>query len=79
MALGPGKYDGIGEELAARFKAKGIIVVIIDGEKGTDFDLVGPALVREGASDLLESLAKDIRAQAEHDAAAARALASGKH
>ena len=73
MAIGRGKYGGIAEELAERFKAHGIIIAIIDGEKGTGIELCGPAFLHAGVPDFLEAIAKDLRQKALADAAAIQA------
>jgi hypothetical protein len=73
MALGRGKYGGVAEELAARFNAKGIIIAIIDGEKGNGIELFGPGVVHASVPGFLEALAKDIRAKSLADAAALQA------
>jgi hypothetical protein len=73
MALGRGKYEGIAMEIAERFGAHGVIIAIINGNKGTGIELYGPAIVHEGVPDFLEALAKDIREAAKRDAATIRA------
>lgn len=78
MAIGRGKYGGFAEELAERLKAKGIIIAIIDGEKGNGIELAGPAVIHESVPGFLEAIAKDIRKQAQADAAAVRALTPDK-
>lgn len=73
MAIGRGKYGGIAEELAERFKAKGIIIAILDGEQGNGIELAGPAVVHSAVPDFLEAIAKDLRRKALADAAAIQA------
>lgn len=68
MALGRGKYGGIAEELLVRFRARGIILAILDGEHGNGIEVDGPATLHRGVPDFLEAIAKDIRKQANADA-----------
>ncbi len=35
MAFGPGKYDDLCTEVREKAKAKGVLVIIIDGDKGS--------------------------------------------
>ena len=76
MISGPGKYDNVLRTALEITKARGIIVVIIDGGQGTepeqtiggdyperrlDYEVQGPLDVTEGLPDLLESLANHVR------------------
>lgn len=65
MSIGRGKYGGIAEELAQRFKARGIIIAIIEGDKGTGIELVGPSAVHAMVPGFLEAMAKDLQAMAD--------------
>jgi len=77
MALGAGKYGDIATELQQRFHAKGIILVVLDGDQGNGIELCGPAILHAGVPGFLEAVAKDIRRNAQADAAAISA-AEGK-
>lgn len=35
--IGPGKYDKVCTEVREKMQAKGVLLIVIDGEKGTGF------------------------------------------
>ena len=62
MSWGPGKYDDICTEVREKTNAQGgVLLVILDGDKGSGFscqtDLVGTIAL----ADLLENVARQIR------------------
>lgn len=42
MPVGPGKYAGIAERARAEAKALGAVVIVIEGEHGSSFEVEGP-------------------------------------
>lgn len=61
MPLGPGKYDGIAEAARARAKAVGAVVIVLDGEHGSGFEVNGPLELNLRLPELLEEVAANIR------------------
>ena len=61
MPLGAGKYDQICTEIREKTNARGIIVIIIDGNLGNGFSCqADPELILK-LPDMLEFMAKEIR------------------
>ena len=60
--IGPGKYDELCSLVRDRAKARGVIVLVLDGENGSGFSAQtdGPTLL--AIPDMLESMAAQIRA-----------------
>jgi hypothetical protein len=61
MPLGPGKYDDLCTEVREKARARGAIVIVIEGDKGDGFSCQADLLVTVRLPDLLESMAKQIR------------------
>lgn len=61
MPVGPGKYAGIAERARAEAKALGAVVIVIEGEHGSSFEVEGPMQLNMMLPELLENMAKDIR------------------
>ena len=61
MPIGPGKYDALCSQVREQAKARGAIVIIFDGDKGSGFSVQADGLVTLGLPDLLETIAADIR------------------
>jgi len=61
MAYGPGKYDAVCTEVRERTGASGVIVLIIDGDKGSGFSCQASPEVTANLPAMLESMAKQIR------------------
>jgi hypothetical protein len=61
MAFGPGKYDDLCTEVRNKTKARGAIVIIIDGEHGSGFSCQADLMVTLMLPEILEDMAKQIR------------------
>lgn len=61
MALGPGKYDDLCTLVRQKAKAKGALVIILDGEKGSGFSCQADLVVTLRLPEMLENIAKQIR------------------
>ena len=59
--LGPGKYDALCTLVRKRAKAKGALVIILDGEKGNGFSCQCEPLALLSLPDVLEYMAQQIR------------------
>jgi hypothetical protein len=62
MARGPGKYDEIGMEVLKQTGAKGIIVMVMDGNKGSGFSVIGEPGAIEIFPQVLREMANAIEA-----------------
>jgi hypothetical protein len=60
MALGPGKYDAEVSELRKRLKAHGILLLVLDGERGSGFSAQLPLDVTMNMPTVLRDLANEI-------------------
>lgn len=66
MTMGPGKYDDLATYVRDMAKACGVIVIVLDGEKGSGFScqtdartLIGlPAMLRDVADEIEKDLEK---------------------
>lgn len=63
--IGPGKYDALTTHVREQSQADGVIVVVLNGARGSGFSVQAPLELQLILSDLLESLAKQIRADLE--------------
>ena len=68
MPLGPGKYDGLATRVRKRAKAKGVILIVLDGEHGHGFagqltNVTAPAGLLATAA-MLRTVANQIEADA---------------
>jgi hypothetical protein len=63
MALGPGKYDDLATEVRRQARARGVIVVVFGGHRGSGFSVQadGPTTLA------LPSILRDLAAQIEAD------------
>jgi hypothetical protein len=61
MALGPGKYDDLCTEVREKAQARGVIVIVFDGNKGSGFSCQTDLLVMKQLPDILEDMARQIR------------------
>lgn len=59
--LGAGKYDDEATLIRERTKARGVIVIVLDGNRGSGFSCQAPIDVTLKMPDLLELVARDIR------------------
>lgn len=74
MPLGRGKYDDVCSYVSWKTEAAAALVIVIGGNKGAGFSLqtADPAIL-EALPDLLEHVAKQLRADHAADPLAARA------
>lgn len=64
MAIGPGKYDKICTDVRQELNAKGVILIVIEGDKGSGFScqaeladtLLFPLLLRSIAREMEQDL-----------------------
>lgn len=61
MAFGAGKYDDLTTEVRKKAKARGVLLLVFDGERGTGFSAQCDALTLLAMPDILESVAREIR------------------
>ena len=61
MAIGPGIYNDVCTQVRIQTQARGVIVIIIDGEKGTGFSCQADLLTMIQLPEMLEHVAEDIR------------------
>jgi hypothetical protein len=62
MPIGPGKYDDLCSEVRIKADARGVILFVIDGSKGSGFSCQADLATTLSLPDILERVAKDIRA-----------------
>jgi hypothetical protein len=62
MPLGPGKYDALCTHVREQTKARGVLLIVIDGDQGAGFSCQADLEVTLTLPDLLEFLARQIRA-----------------
>lgn len=63
--LGKGKYGDICEEIVQRLNAKGVVLIIVDGPKGSGMSLSAPVWEVAGYSELIQKLPDLLRSIAE--------------
>jgi len=61
MPLGPGKYDHLCTLVRERAKARGAIVIVIDGERGDGVSVQADIVATLKLPEMLEKIAQDIR------------------
>ena len=61
MPLGPGKYDDFTTQVREKTHARGVILLVVSGDKGSGFSCQSDAIVLEQLPDLLEYMAQEIR------------------
>lgn len=61
MAFGPGKYDDLCTEVREKAQAKGTLVIILNGNKGSGFSCQAELDVTLRLPAMLEHIAKQIR------------------
>jgi hypothetical protein len=61
MVVGPGKYDAECTFVRMQTKARGTIVIIVDGDRGNGFSCQGDPLLMAALPDMLETIARQIR------------------
>lgn len=62
MPMGPGAYDNLCTYVREQAKAQGAIVIVLGGEKGQGFSMQADAITTLTVPDILERVAKEIRA-----------------
>ena len=65
MALGPGKYDDVATLVRERTNADGVAVIIFNGDRGTGFSIQADLATTLSMPDILESVARQMRKDAE--------------
>jgi anion-transporting ArsA/GET3 family ATPase len=61
MPLGPGKYDDLCTAAREAAKARGVLLIVIDGAHGSGFACQADLQTTATLPDLLEKVARDIR------------------
>lgn len=59
--MGPGKYDYECTFVREHTQAQGVVVLVLNGERGTGFSVQGTPHVHLALPDLLEHMARQIR------------------
>jgi len=62
MPIGPGKYDNECTEVREKLKAKGVVLLVAGGERGSGFSVQADLLATMALPNVLEDMAKQIRA-----------------
>lgn len=63
MVIGPGKYDAQCTAAREATKARGVVLIVIDGEKGAGFEVQAPMDVQLALPALLRQVADGIEAE----------------
>lgn len=61
MATGPGKYDVLTTMVREGAKARGVVVIVVEGVQGSGFSIQAEPEVVATLPELLELMAKEIR------------------
>lgn len=61
MAVGPGKYDRVCTELREAMGADAVVVIILNGKRGTGFSMQASPQAARAMPDLLEVVVKGMR------------------
>jgi hypothetical protein len=61
MTTGPGKYDDLATLVREKANARGVVVIIIGGDKGMGFSVQGDEGVTVALPSLLDHMARKIR------------------
>lgn len=61
MALGAGKYDALTTQVREQTHARGVILLVFDGDEGSGFSCQTDAIVLARLPAILEDIAKEIR------------------
>jgi hypothetical protein len=62
MAIGPGKYDALCTHVRDQTKARGVLLIVLGGDKGNGFACQADLVTTLALPDLLEHIARQIRA-----------------
>lgn len=60
--IGPGKYDDLCIYVREKTKARGVVVIVLGGDKGEGFSCQADLAATLALPDMLEELARQIRA-----------------
>ena len=69
MALGPGKYDDLATKARETANAAGVVLIVFGGEHGHGFSCQADLATTLALPDILEDIARQIRADATKKAA----------
>lgn len=72
MPIGPGKYDAECTRARSDTKARGVVLIVLDGDRGDGFSCQAPSLATLGLPALLRELADKIEADGRRLLAALR-------
>lgn len=61
MPRGPGKYDDVCTLVRTRTLARGVVVIVIGGSRGSGFSVQGDEEVTRALPELLETMIPQIR------------------
>lgn len=61
MPQGPGKYDALATDVREQSHARGVIVIVIDGNQGSGFSVQADADLLGNLPSILENVAREIR------------------
>ena len=61
MATGPGKYDDMATYVREQTNARGVVVIVFEGDRGMGFSVQGDELVTLALPNVLESVAEQVR------------------
>ena len=60
MAIGPGKYDDVCTEIREKTEAVGVVMIVVEGNKGSGFSCQAPLEVTIKLPQILRQMADDI-------------------
>lgn len=67
MSRGAGKYDALASKVRADAGAAGVVVIVLNGRDGSGFSVQANELLTRLLPDLLEDVARQIRADLPKD------------
>lgn len=62
MPLGPGKFDPVATQVREQTGAEGVVLLVLGAPAGSGFSVQGPLELTLMLPDILENLAREIRA-----------------
>ena len=62
MSLGPGKYDDLCTNVRLSAMARGVVLIVLGGHKGSGFSVQADAEIQRSLPEMLEHIAKVMRA-----------------
>jgi hypothetical protein len=63
MADGPGKYDDLCTYVREQTQASAVVVIVVDGKKGSGFSVQAHAPMTLVLPEMLEQIARDLRGE----------------